>query len=172
MSKKIVDALILKTHAEAENAVEELQRSGFDLKNLSIVGKDYQTKEHVVGYYNAGDSISYWGKQGSFWGGMWGTLSGSAFFLVPGFGPLLVAGPLVAAIVAGLQGTYMVRGLSALGAGFNSLGIPRDNILAYESAIKSERLVLVLHGSTDELAKASDILKEVSQESRVSAVSI
>ena len=62
---------IYETHPQAEEAVKELQRSGFDMKKMSIVGKDYHTDEHVVGYYNAGDRMKYWGKQGAFWGGIW-----------------------------------------------------------------------------------------------------
>ena len=53
---------IYNTHTEAEAAVKELQRSGFDMKKLSIVGKDYHTEEHVIGYYNAGDRMMFWGK--------------------------------------------------------------------------------------------------------------
>ena len=64
------------------------------MKKLSVVGKDYHTDEQVVGYYNAGDRMKYWGKMGAFWGGFWGLLFGAAFFLVPGVGPLLIAGPL------------------------------------------------------------------------------
>jgi hypothetical protein len=164
MSKESAGVVILSTHAEAEDAVKELQRSGFDMKKLSIVGKDYHTEEQVVGYYNIGDRMSYWGKLGAFWGGLWGILFGSAFFLVPGIGPLVVAGPLVSAIVAGLEGAVIIGGLNALGAGLYGLGIPKDGILKYETAIKSEKFVLVVHGSANELAKASDILKSMSHE--------
>ena len=82
---------VYETHSGAENAVKELQRSGFDMKKLSVVGKDFHTDEQVVGYYNAGDRMKYWGKMGAFWGGLWGMLFGAAFFWVPGVGPLLVA---------------------------------------------------------------------------------
>ena len=157
MSKESA-VVILSTHAEAENAVKELQQSGFDMKKLSIVGRDYYTEEHVVGYYNAGDRMSFWGKGGAFWGGLWGVLFGSAFFLVPGIGPVLVAGPLVSAIVAGLEGAMVVGGMSALGAGLYSIGIPRDSVLKYETAIKNERFIIVVHGSAAELAKAKDVL--------------
>ena len=138
MSNQDAGVAILNSHSEAENAVKELQRSGFDLKKLSIVGKDYHSEENVVGYYNAGERMNYWGKQGAFWGGIWGLLLGSAFFLIPGIGPLVVAGPLVSAIVGGLEGAVVMGGLSALGAGLYSLGIPRDSVLEYETAIKSE----------------------------------
>src|ERR1044071_6533414 len=75
------------------------QRSGFDMQKLYIVGKDYHTEEHVVGYYNVGDRMKVWGKLGAFWGGFWGLLFGSAFFFIPGIGPLIVFGPLVGWIV-------------------------------------------------------------------------
>ena len=71
---------IYKSHTEAEAAVKELQRSDFDMEKLLIVGRDCHTEEHVVGYYTTGDRMRYWGKQGAFWGGIWGLLFGSAFF--------------------------------------------------------------------------------------------
>lgn len=92
------------SHEKAEAAVRELQKSGFDMKKLSIVGRDYQTEENVIGYYTTGDRMMYWGKLGALWGGFWGLLFGSAFFIVPGVGPLLVAGPLVLWIVMLLRG--------------------------------------------------------------------
>jgi len=144
---------------QAEAAVKELQRSGFDMKKLSIVGKDYHTDQHVVGYYNAGDRMKYWGKLGAFWGGLWGLLFGSAFFWVPGIGPLLVAGPLTAAIIGGLEGAVVIGGVSALGAGLYSIGIPKDSILKYETAIKSDKYLLVAHGTPEEVHKAAEILK-------------
>ena len=70
----------------------------------------------TLGYYNTGDRMMYWGKLGAFWGGLWGLLFGSAFFLVPGIGPLVVAGPLVTWIVGALEGAVVMGGFSALGA--------------------------------------------------------
>jgi hypothetical protein len=156
MSTSVV--AIYPTHLAAEAAVKDLQQSGFDMKKLSIVGRDYHTDEHVVGYYNAGDRMRTWGKNGAFWGGIWGMLFGSAFFAIPGIGPLLVAGPLVAWIVGALEGAVVVGGLSALGAGLLSLGIPKDSILRYETALKTDKFVLVANGSTADAAKAKDVL--------------
>ncbi len=161
MSKENAGVAILNTHIEAENAVKELQQAGFDMKKLSIVGKDYHSEEDIVGYYNAGDRMFHWGKRGAFWGYIWGVLFGSAFFLIPGIGPLLIAGPLVAAIVAGLEGAVVVGGLSALGAALFSIGIPNDSIIKYETAIKSDKFVLVVHGTAKELTNAKEILKSM-----------
>ncbi len=149
---------IYGTHSQAEEAVKELQRSGFDMKKMSIVGKDYHTDEHVVGYYTTGDRMKYWGKLGAFWGGLWGMLFGFAFFAIPGIGPILVAGPLVAWIIGALEGAVVVGGLSALGAGLYSIGIPKDSVVKYEAAVKSDKFLLLAHGTAEEVAKARDIL--------------
>jgi len=146
------------SHEEAEQAVKALQQAGFDMKKLSIVGKDYHSEEHVVGYYNAGDRMKAWGKLGAFWGGLWGILLGAAFFVVPGLGPIAVAGPLVAAVVGGLEGAVVVGGLSAIGAGLYSIGIPKDSVLQYEAALKAGKFLLIAHGSKDEIERAKSVL--------------
>ena len=158
MNKNNSVVTIYNSHSEAEAAVRELQQSGFEMKQLSIVGRDYQTEEHVVGYYNAGDRMKYWGVQGAFWGGIWGMLFGSAFFLIPGVGPLLIAGPLVGWILGALEGAAVVGGMSALGAGLFSLGILENSVLKYETALKADKFVLIAHGSADEVAHAKAIL--------------
>jgi uncharacterized membrane protein len=150
---------IFNTHTEAEKSIKELQQSGFDMKKLSIVGKDYHTEEHVVGYYNAGDRMKVWGKLGAFWGGFWGLLFGSAFFMIPGIGPLVVFGPLVGWIVGALEGAVVVGGLSALGAGLYSIGIPKDSIMQYETALKSDKFLVIAHGTANEVARAKGILE-------------
>jgi hypothetical protein len=129
------------------------------MRTLSVVGKGSHTDEHVVGYYNAGDRMKYWGKTGAFWGGFWGLLFGSAFFAIPGFGPLLVAGPLVAWIVGALEGAAVVGGLSAFGAGLYSIGIPKDSIVEYELSLQTDKYLLIVHGSTEEVEKAKQMLE-------------
>jgi hypothetical protein len=153
---------IYNTHPEAEAAVKELQRGGFDMKKLSVVGKDYHTDEQVVGYYNAGDRMKYWGKMGALWGGFWGLLFGAAFFWVPGIGPTLIAGPLAASFVAALESAVVVGGLSALGAALYSIGIPKNSVLRYETAIKVNKYLLMAHGTEAEVARAKEILKTTS----------
>src|ERR1022692_2523986 len=126
---------IYRQHTDADLAVKELQRGGVDMHKLSIVGKDTHTDEQAVGYYNTGDRMKYWGKTGAFWGGFWGLLFGSAFFAIPGIGPVLMAGPVVAWIVGALEGAVVVGGLGAIGAGLYSMGIPKDSIVKYETAL-------------------------------------
>ncbi|HVB33977.1 MAG TPA: general stress protein [Patescibacteria group bacterium] len=149
---------VYRTHIEADQAVKELQGGGVDMHKLSIVGKGYHTDEHVVGYYNTGDRMKYWGKIGAFWGGFWGLLFGSALFMIPGLGPILAAGPIVAWIVGALEGAVVVGGMSALGAGLYSMGIPKDSIVKYETALKSDQFLLIAHGTAAEVAKAKEII--------------
>ena len=150
---------VYPTHTEADQAVKELQRGGVDLHKLSIVGKGYHTDEHAIGYYNTGDRMKYWGKVGAFWGGFWGLLFGSAFFIIPGLGPILAAGPVVAWIVGALESAVMVGGVSALGAGLYCIGIPKDSIVKYEAALKTDQFLLIVHGTAAEVAKAKDIIE-------------
>jgi hypothetical protein len=159
MSENKAMVAIYDTHTEAESAIKELQRSGFDIRKLSIVGKEYHSEEHVIGYYNTGDRMKYWGKMGAFWGGIWGLLVGAAFFAIPGVGPVLIAGPLVSWIVGALEGVIVVGGLSAIGAGLYSIGIPKDSVLKYETAIKSDKYLLLAHGTAGEVARAKDIVQ-------------
>jgi uncharacterized membrane protein len=147
------------THSGAEEAVKALQHAGIDMSTLSIVGKDTHTDEHVVGYYNAGDRMKYWGKAGAFWGGFWGLLFGSAFFAIPGIGPVLAAGPVVAWIVGALEGAVAVGGVSAIGAGLYSMGIPKDSVVQYELAVKTDKFLLMVHGTLSDVEKAKEILE-------------
>jgi hypothetical protein len=160
-----VTVAVFPSHEDAERAVIELQRAGFDMTKLSIVGAEYHTEEHVVGYYNTGDRMKAWGRAGAFWGGIWGVLFGAAFLVVPGLGPVLVAGPLVAAIVGGLESAIVVGGLSALGAGLVSLGVPTNSVLDYEGAIKAGKYVLVAHGTEADVNRAREILTTTHAES-------
>jgi len=155
---------IYTSHVEAEAAVKELQHSGIDMKKLSIIGRDYQTEEHVVGYYNIGDRMRCWGKAGAFWGGIWGLLFGSAFFLVPGIGPMLVAGPLVNCIVGALEGALVVGGLSAVGAGLCSMGIPTNSVVQYETALKAGKYVVIAHGTEQDVDRARETINRTRPE--------
>jgi hypothetical protein len=164
VKKDLSTIAIYPSHDKAEAAVKVLQTSGFDMKKMSIVGRDFHTDEHVIGYYNIGDRMKAWGGNGAFWGGLWGFMVGSAFFWVPGLGPLLVAGPLVSWIVGALEGALVVGGLSALGGALFSIGIPKDSILRYETALKTGKYVLIVTGTTDDAIRAKEILSRTDPE--------
>ena len=108
---------------------------------------------------DTGDRMKYWGKRGALWGGIWGWLIGAAFFAILGIGPVLVAGPLVGWIVGALEGAVITGGLTAIGAALFSVGIPKDSVLNYETALKANKFLLVAHGTADEAVHARRILQ-------------
>ncbi len=159
MQKTNTAVAVYGTHHQAEEALRAFKNSGFDTKKLSIVGKDHHSEEHVIGYYNTGDRMKFWGKRGAFWGTFWGMLFGSALFLIPGVGHLMVLGPLVGWIVGALGEGVVVGGLTALGAGLYSVGIPKDSIIRYETALKADQLVVIANGSLEDVNEAKRILE-------------
>lgn len=167
MSQENAGTAILNSPSDAEKAVKQLQRSGFNLKKLSIIAKDYHAEDRVAGFYNAGNRAELWGQQSAFWGGMWCLLFGSAFLLVPGMGLVVVAGPMVTSIISGLERAVVLGSLGALGAALYSVGIPRDNVPRFETAINSDKYVLVVHGTVVEVAQAREVLTSMGYEVQV-----
>ena len=153
---------VFADHPAAETAVKKLTGGGFDMKQLTIVGKGYHTDEKVVGFYNAGDRIKFWGTRGAFWGGFWGLFLGGLFVTVPVVGPVVVLGYVAAIVIAGLENAVVVGGLSAIGAALFSIGVPKDSVLQYETAIKTDRFLVMAHGAAADVARAKTILGTVS----------
>lgn len=153
---------IFNTHTEAEAAIRALNVAGFDMRKLSLVSKGYHSEEHPLGFYTVADRIKSWGGMGAFWGGIWGALLAPAVFFLPGVGLVAMAGPFAIALVAALEGAVALGGLSALGAALVELGLPQEQAIKYESALKVDQYVLIVHGSAEELSKADAILSVLS----------
>lgn len=155
---------VFDTHAAAEEAIRTLGHSGFDMKKLSLVGKGYHSEEKPMGFYTVGDRIKAWGSTGAFWGGIWGLLLAPAVFVLPGLGVVGMAGPIVAALVSVLEGAVVVGGLSALGAALTQVGVPKDQVIKYEAALKVDKYLLVVHGSLQDQEKARSVLAQAKAE--------
>ena len=149
---------VFADHQGAEAAVKKLADAGIDMKHLSVVGKGYHTDEKVVGFYNAGDRIKFWGKRGAFWGGLWGWLFGGVFMFIPVVGHVVVLGYLATMVMSAIEGAVVVGGLSALGAALYSTGIPKDSVVAYETALKADNFLVMAHGPAEEMARAKAVL--------------
>ena len=146
-------------HESAEKAIHQLSDAKFDMKNLTILGRDYHTEEHPVGYINTGDRMLAWGKMGAFWGSIWGILFGSAVIFVPGVGSVVFAGWIVTTLFAALEGAAVGAGIGAIGAALSGIGIPDDKIIAYETAIKAGKFLVIVRGTLDETERAKVILR-------------
>ena len=149
---------VFANHEAAEDAIKQLARSGIDMKQLSVVGKGYHTDEKVLGFYNTGDRVKFWGKYGAFWGGLWGILAGGVYVAMPAAAGVMVIGYLAAGVISAIEGAAIVGGLSALGAALYSVGIQKDSIVAYETAIEADGFLVMAKGSADDLARAKAAL--------------
>jgi len=149
---------VFEDHQAAETAVKKLTDAGFAMKQLSVVGKGYHTDEKVVGFYNTGDRVKFWGTRGAFWGGFWGLFFGGLFMTIPLVGHVVILGYLATVAVSAVENAVLVGGLSALGAAIYSLGVPKDSVLQYETAVKADGFLVMAHGTSAEVVRAKAIL--------------
>lgn len=149
---------VFDTHLMAEQAIHSLNKAGFDIKKLSLIGKGYHSEEHALGFYSTGDRVRAWGSAGAFWGGIWGLLLAPAVFFLPGLGLVALAGPVVAALVGALEGAAVIGGVSALGAALTQIGVADDEVIKFEAALKVDKYVLMVHGTAADVTRARAVL--------------
>ena len=145
MDKYETAVAVFPNHEAAEKAVKSLTAAGFEMKNLSVVGKGYHSEEKVVGFYNTGDRIKFWGSRGAFWGGFWGLFFGGLFMTIPVVGHVVVLGYLAAIVASGIENAIVVGGLSALGAALYSFGHTQEQRASIRD--RSEGRQLPRHGA-------------------------
>jgi uncharacterized membrane protein len=158
------------SHAEAERVVLELQKKGFDMQKLSIIGKDYHTTEHVRGFLTWKDTAKagaagggYWG---SFVGGLFGILAGAGVLFIPGMAPIVIAGPIAGVLAGWLEGT-LVGGAGAAAVGglagaLAGLGIPEHEVLKYEKKIEAGKFTILVTGSDEDVRHTKQLLDRIS----------
>ncbi len=139
MSKTDFAVAVYDSHTLADEAVRKLGKAG---------------------YLNAGDRARFFGKLGAFWGGLAGMLFGSALMFVPVVGHIVVLGPIAATLAGGLQGAVLAGGASALFGALTALGIPKDSVVRYETALKADKFLVVVHGRADDVVRAKAVLAD------------
>ena len=163
MKDKAVTIAVFETHTLAEDAVRKLANEGVDMRSISIIGKDYHSEENPVGYYNAGDRAKILGRYGAFWGGLFGILFSSLFIFVPVFGHLVILGPLAAMVVSTLEGGVVGGAAGALAGALSAIGVPKNSILRYETALKADSFVVTVQGTPEQAEKARNVLQPTAQ---------
>lgn len=85
----------------------------------------------------------------------------------------MVGGPLVSWIIGALETAVITGGLTALGGALASIGIPQDSVIRYETALKANKFILIVHGTVQEIEKARNILvQNKAEEANVHEVTI
>ena len=148
MSKNDSVVAICHSNEKACQAVRKMQQSGFDIHNLSVVGNSAPAGVDKSGDYNAGDWIKKWGFP-----------SDATLFSISDIGPLAIGGPLVSAIAEGQEAGAVEAEFSALGAGLWRCGIPRDDLPHYETAVKSDNYLVIVHCTPDEVIRVKEIFE-------------
>jgi hypothetical protein len=81
--------------------------------------------------------------------------------MVPVVGQVMVLGYLATAIASAVEGAVVVGGLSVLGAALFSIGVPKDSVIQYETALTADNFLVTVHGTEADLARARPILAAI-----------
>jgi len=137
---------------QARAAIKQLQTQGFPTEKVSLVAHSLEEEEEVHGFVDQGDKTTKDASRGAFLGGLLGLLAGTAFFWIPGFGPLIVLGPLATGLTGGIVGTLV--------GAMTGWGIPDDHVKQYEAEVRAGRVLVVAHGDPMQVAEADKHLRD------------
>src|SRR5579863_6110750 len=149
---------IYSSVAQAERAVDTLVHSGFSSTDISVLLQDNRGTRDFVHQKEtkAPEGAAAGGTTGGVIGGTLGVLAGIGALAIPGVGPLIAAGPIMAGL-AGLGVGGVVGGFMGALVG---MGIPEYEAKRYEGRVKGGGTLLSVHCDTsDEVSRAKDLLK-------------
>jgi hypothetical protein len=142
----------------AERAVRQLHENGFPLDDLSIVGRDFQLTEEPHGLVSRGDYIKAGAEAGSLFGALSGLCIGAGFLFLPGLGLVVVAGPIAAALLAGIEGALAGTAVGSLVGALVGWDIPKDRAIKYEEQVKGGKFLVFVRSTPEVAARAQSLL--------------
>ena len=133
------------------------RRRGLRLDEIFDRGPEPPGHRGPVGFVSMGDYVSAGARTGAFAGGLAGVALGAALLLVPGIGPIVVAGPLAAAMLAGIEGAVAGVALGAAGGAHScEMGVPREHAIKYETEVKGGKYLVIVRGYAGDITKAKN----------------
>jgi hypothetical protein len=154
---------IYKSSAQAEHAVDRIAAAGFSPNDISVLLPDTQSSKEFAHEKNtkAPEGAATGVTTGGVVGGTLGLLAGIGALAIPGLGPFIAAGPIMASL-AGLGVGGAVGGLIGALVG---MGIPEYEAKRYEGRVKDGGVLLSVHCDTsNEISRAKDLLKATGAE--------
>jgi hypothetical protein len=154
---------IYKSSAQAERAVDHISAAGFSRNDISVLLPDVQSTKEFAHVKNtkAPEGTTAGVATGGVLGGTLGLLVGIGALVIPGLGPFIAAGPIMASL-AGLGVGGAVGGLIGALVG---MGMPEYEAKRYEGRLKDGGVLLSVHCDTsDQISKAKDLLKQAGGE--------
>ena len=162
MSKTSVFGIV-KSHSQAEQVVEGLQDSGFPVSEISVLLPDKEGK-HDIGHVKATkapEGATTGATTGGVTGGVLGLLAGIGALAIPGVGPFIAAGPIMAALSGAAIGATTGGVVGAL----VGMGIPEVEAKRYEGKLKSGNYLIAVHvRDGEEKDRAKEIFKNAGAE--------
>jgi hypothetical protein len=162
MSNKSVYAIAI-SEGQANQIVDSLTNSGFSANDISVLFPDKDTTHEFSHEKNtkAPEGAVTGAATGGVLGGALGLLVGIGALAIPGVGPLIAAGPLLAALSGAAAGAT-VGGITG---GLIGLGIPELEAKRYENRLaEGNILISVLANTGDQVDRAKEILKKAGAE--------
>ncbi len=128
---------------KVENAVDRLRKEGFRSNDISVVFPDRDmSKEFAIEKHTKSpEGALAGGSTGLVLGGALGWLAGVGLIAIPGIGPLLAAGPIVAAIA----GAGVGSAVGGIAGALIGLGVPELEARRYEEEVKRGRILVTVH---------------------------
>jgi hypothetical protein len=99
-----------------------------------------------------------WGKIGACWERIWESILGSAYFLIPGIGSLIIAGPIVEWLTGAPRGAVILGDICGFADGLVNIGIPENSIVKCEKALQTDKFIVMAHGTSGEVEQARNII--------------
>ena len=154
---------VLDRPGDAEHAIRKLCEAGFDQRRLSVVAVHRRMEEcgGAVPFPDIGLHSGIAAR--SFWEGIRRLLHGWGCFEIPRIGVVLAAGPLAGWMHEAQKNQGIFCGLSCLGAGLCSIGIPRNLVPFYEAELKAGGFLLIAHGSSKDVVWARSVLDNLAK---------
>jgi len=149
---------IVQNQAAAEVIVSQLQQSGFTNNDISVLFPDKQGTRDFAHEHNtkAPEGAIAGAGAGGIAGGTIGLLAGIGALAIPGLGPFIAAGPLLAA----LSGVAAGATLGGVTGALVGMGIPEIEAKAYEGKLRGGNLLVAVHTeNSDQQKRAEEIYK-------------
>jgi len=159
---------IYKTSMAAERAVDEIMGAGFSNNDISVLLPDSESSKQFAHEKNTKmpEGATTGVATGGAVGGTLGLLAGIGTLAIPGLGPFIAAGPIMAAL-AGLGAGGAVGGLIGALVG---MGIPEYEAKRYEGRVKDGGVLLSIHcDSSADVSRAKELLKQTGADDIASA---
>ncbi len=145
---------IATSRSQADLIVNRLQSSGFSSNDISVLFPDKETTRDFAHEKNskAPEGVATGAGTGGVVGGALGWLAGIGALAIPGAGPFIAAGPILAA----LSGAAVGATVGGIAGGLIGLGIPELEAKRYEGKVKAGNILLSVHTENSEEIKAAE----------------